>query len=187
MSWLSKGLKSAGKVLNKAGNVANPAFGFARDVAGGKDLKSAGAAYLGNNADAAKFYGAGASLGVGGGGGLGALGGGGSAASSAGGGGLGGILKSAGGFVMNNPELLLGGLSAIQGSREQAKANEMQKRALQLAEQPWNETAGLRKQSLDQLMNPAEHDLSSLYAGSSNPFARPAPASGFSRLRSVGR
>ncbi len=230
MSWLSKGLKSAGKGLKKVGkNVGKaweavddyvlPAAGFALGGPAGAALGSAAARGIGDG----KFN-AGATLGAGlkgyaggqlaqgmglvggkgvggllksgqgllpGGGGASAVNGGvaaqaagGGAMKSVGGSGFGGMARGAMDWASKNPELLLGGISAIQGSRQQAKADELQKRALGLAEQPWNETAGLRAQALQGLMNPQEPDLSGLFAGSSNPFARP---SGFSRLRSVGR
>lgn len=96
-----------------------------------------------------------------------------SVASGGGGGGFGGFLGSAGNFLKDNPELILGGISAIQGAREQQRANETNKRALALAEQPWKETEGLRKLAIQRLMNPETPDLSNIYSGSSNPFARP--------------
>jgi hypothetical protein len=84
-----------------------------------------------------------------------------------------GGLKSVGGFAKDNPDLILGAAQAYQGAREQGKADDLSKRALELAEQPWNETAGLRRQSLRSLMNPTRTDLSGIYGGQSNPFARP--------------
>lgn len=90
-----------------------------------------------------------------------------------------GILRSAGEWAMKNPELIMGAVNAYQSSKQAGQANKLDERALALAEQPWNETAGLRRQSLDRLMNPQRQDLSGIYEGSSNPFSRP--------LRSVRR
>lgn len=228
MSWLSKGLKSAGKGLKKVGKAvgkgweaiddyALPAAGFMLAGPAGAGLGAAAARGIGDGKfDAGATLGAGlkgyaggqlaSGLGLQGGEGLSGLmrsgqglvssggvngavaaqGATGGALKSAGASGFRGALGNAGNFIKDNPELILGAASAFQGSREQARANEMQKRALQLAEQPWNETAALRQQSLEGMMNPQAPDLSSLYAGSSNPFARTAPPSGF-KLRSVGR
>jgi len=97
---------------------------------------------------------------------------GGSGIGSVGGGGIGGILKSVGGWAKDNPELLLGGISAIQGAQQQSKANKLQQQALDLAAQPWHETSALRAQALKSLMEPRQTDLSNIYSGSSNPFMR---------------
>ncbi len=95
------------------------------------------------------------------------------AAQAASGGGGGGFLSGAGNFLRDNPELVLGAVSAFQGANQQSKADALNKRSLALAEQPWNETAALRQQALKSLMNQDRPDLSHLYAGSSNPFSRP--------------
>jgi hypothetical protein len=161
MSWLTKALKSVSKVaLPLVGNALLPGVGgylggaLAGAVGSGKPS-------LGNIATGAVT------------GGL--VGGAGNALKA---GGLKSVGSGALDFAKNNPELILGGLSAIQGSKQQAKANELQKQALALAQQPWNETAGLRAQSLESLLHPQKVDLSSVYTNTSNPFARP--------MRSVG-
>jgi hypothetical protein len=215
MSWLSKGLKSAGKGLKKLGKNAGkvwekvddyvlPAAGFMLAGPAGAGLGSAAARGIGDGKfDAGATLGAGikgygmgqmASMaGLQGGQGFDLLGGGGGGAAAAGGaapsmasagapgaapaasGGFsaGGALRSAGNFLKDNPELVLGGFQAYQGAKQAGQANKLDERALALAEQPWNETAGLRKHSLEALMNQDRPDLSGIYGGSSNPFSRP--------------
>ena len=125
-----------------------------------------GAATLGGLGLGGAFSGGGAAAAA-------APGAGGGGAAAGGGGGLMGGLKSVGGWAMDNPELIMGAAQAYQGSKDQRKADDLQRRALELAEQPWNETEGLRRQSLKSLMNPTRTDLSGIYGGQSNPFARP--------------
>lgn len=94
------------------------------------------------------------------------------AQSAAGGGGLMGGLRTLGGSALDNMDLILSGAGMIQGAAQQGKADKYNQQALELAKQPWNETAGLRSMSLQRLMNPQKVDLSHLYANSSNPFSR---------------
>lgn len=88
-------------------------------------------------------------------------------------GGLGGALRSVGGFLKNNPELVMSGMGAIQGARQQGKADKLNQQALDLANRHYAETAPLRAGAMDRLTNTQRPDLSGIYAGSSNPFARP--------------
>lgn len=205
MSWLSKTFGSDAKKANQR-KLEAQAQQFAQMAAAG-DPQAGGDAFMGGVDDWARTNNrvnmqsglkaagvvAGGSMLAGGAGGapgalksVGGAAGAPSAAPAAGGGGFMGGLRSVGGFAKDNPELILGGISAIQGAHQQAQADALNKKAMQYAEQPWNETAGLRKQSLEQMMNPEAPDLSSIYGGSSNPFARPLNRSGFA-LRSVGR
>lgn len=151
-------LKSVGKTLKKVAKVAAPVVGFVNPAAG---IALGALSGLGEGKNSLKSVGMGA--------GLGALGAG---AGAVGGGGLGGALKSVGSFATKNPELVLGGVSAIQNARDSAKANQMQQQALQQAQQPWNETAGLRQQALTSLMSQDRPNLSSVYKNQLNPFAR---------------
>lgn len=105
---------------------------------------------------------------VGGGGGSNFVAGGG----APGGGGVGGTIRSIGGFLKDNPDLILAGASAVQGSRQQGKADKMNQRALDMAEQRYRETAGLREMGMDRLLNTPRLDLSAMYQ-TENPFGRP--------------
>lgn len=93
-------------------------------------------------------------------------------APSAASGGLMGGLKSLGSGALDNLDLILSGAGMVQGAMQQGKADKRNQQALDLATQPWNETAGLRSMSLQRLMNPQKVDLSHLYANSPNPFSR---------------
>jgi len=102
-------------------------------------------------------------------------GGAGAAADAAGGGiNLGNVLKSAGRFLLDNPELILGGVSAIAGAREHGKAAEALQRAIDFAMRDAEERRALRGAVLERLMGPGpqRRDLSEVFA-SPNPYARP--------------
>ena len=86
--------------------------------------------------------------------------------------GFGDTLRSVGGWALDNPDVLLSGAGMIQGAMQQGKADKLNRQALDLAKQPWQETQGLRSVMLDRAMNPRRPDLSSIYAGSPNPFSR---------------
>lgn len=92
---------------------------------------------------------------LGGKGGLGSLGslGGGSGASAAGGGGFLGGLKSVGKFALGNPDLILGGLSAVEGYKKGRNADRMLDRALN-----------------DPSLRPARPDYSDVFSGYSNAY-----------------
>jgi len=156
MSWFSKALKSVSKV-------ALPVIGNALLPGAGGVIGGALAGAVGNGKPSLKSVGTGALLG-----GLTS----GVAGGAAKAGGAGNLLKSVGGWAKDNPELLLGGISAIQGAQQQSKANKLQQQALDLAAQPWQETSALRAQALKSLMEPQQTDLSNIYSGSSNPFMR---------------
>lgn len=88
-------------------------------------------------------------------------------------GGMMGKLQSVGGFLGKNSDLLLSGAGMIQGARQQGQADKMDKRALDLAERQYAETEGLRSAGRERMLNTQRPDMSGIYAGSSNPFARP--------------
>lgn len=220
MSWVSKQLKSVGKVAKKAGkaigkgweaidDVALPAVGFALGGPAGAAAGAAAARAIGDgkfNAKATLMAGAkgaamgamGSAAGLTGGAGLKALGssalkaaanplttagsvlksqvpgmGGGAAGGAAGGGILGG-----GGFGLGDAlQLGSGALSAFggykAGQQQEAamkRAQGLQDRALQFADQQYNERAPYRKLGMEMALNQTPEDVSSLFA-TSNPFA----------------
>jgi len=157
---LGAGVKgyAGGQLASSLGLVGDKGFGALLNS--GKGLVSGGGGGMASSASMASGGASGAAQAASGGGGGFVAGG------RVGGGGV-------GDFLRNNPELILGAVSAFQGANQQSKADALNKRSLALAEQPWNETAALRQQSLKSLMNQQRPDLSHLYAGSSNPFSRP--------------
>jgi hypothetical protein len=174
MSWLSKGLKGLGGGLKTVGKFALPIAGGALLGPGGAALGGALSGALGSGKPKVGNILGGAAGGLMTGGVGGSL---------LGGIGKQGLLKGVGNFALDNPELLLGGLSAIQGAQQQGKANALQKQALGYATQPWEDMAGVRRMAVDRLQNSDQPpDLSHLYAGSSNPFARPMQP-----MKTVGR
>lgn len=90
---------------------------------------------------------------------------------------VGGLLKSVGKKIVSNVipggDLILSGIGMVQGARQQGKADKLNKEALNIARQRDAELAPLRQAGLSRLTNTQRPDLSSIYAGSSNPFARP--------------
>jgi hypothetical protein len=81
---------------------------------------------------------------------------------------------SAGGTLGN---LALGGLAgyqALNAANASKRAGQLSDKAINLAESRWNDAAPLRTAGQARLLNPNRPDLSSVFAGSSNPFARPA-------------
>ncbi len=88
-------------------------------------------------------------------------------------GGVKGLLGQAGGFLKDNPDLILGGLSAIQGAKAQGKADKLGAQALAHETGRYNELAPLRTMGREGMMSKARPDLSGIYGGSSNPFSRP--------------
>lgn len=87
------------------------------------------------------------------------------------------IIKSVGKKIISNAipggDLILSGLGMIQGARQQGKADRLNKQALNLSNQRYAETAPLRSVGMERMLNTQRPDLSGIYAGSSNPFARP--------------
>ncbi|HEY8494896.1 MAG TPA: hypothetical protein VIN04_13475, partial [Myxococcota bacterium] len=81
----------------------------------------------------------------------------------------------AGRFLLDNPELILGGASAIAGARQYSKADEARARAIEFALRDAEERRALRGPALERLMGPGpqRRDLSEVFADSPNPYARP--------------
>lgn len=86
---------------------------------------------------------------------------------------IGGFLGKAAAKVVPFGDLALAGIGMIQGSRQQGKADKLNQQALNMAKQRYAEGAPLRAAGLSRLTNTQRPDLSGIYAGSSNPFARP--------------
>lgn len=85
---------------------------------------------------------------------------------------LGDILKSAGGWAMKNPELLLGGASMGLGALQQAKAGKMQNQAMDFAKQDYASRAPARQAALGYLNQPIPGvaNLSALTDDPYNPY-----------------
>jgi len=80
-------------------------------------------------------------------------------------------IKKVGGYAMKNPDLILGGLSGIQGYQADKKADALRKQQMQLAMGNWNDTAGLRKMGQSMMLDQSREDLAPLYRNRSNPFS----------------
>ena len=93
--------------------------------------------------------------------------------------GFGSILKKVAGAipglntVMDIGDLVLGGASLLSGNKKQKKADSLASQQLAMANQNWQAREPLRKMALSGLQNTQRPDLSSLFAGTQNPFARP--------------
>jgi hypothetical protein len=176
---ISKGLKKVGGAVTKvasfvpgpiglAGSAANAAINhkpIASSVGGDLMRNAKGAAALlpiaaSGGAAAGALGGAGGGLSLSSLGSLGSLGG------------AGGALKTVGQFALNNPDLILGGLSAAEGMDAARKEDRYRGKALAAAEQQYADAAPLRKAGLAGLLNETRPNLSSVFA-SSNPMARP--------------
>mgnify|MGYP000090073079 FL=1 len=64
-----------------------------------------------------------------------------------------GLLKNVGNFALKNPDLLMAGLSGIEGYKSDKAADAMRKRQYDLAMQNWNTTAPLRTQGQSQMLD----------------------------------
>jgi hypothetical protein len=166
--------KGLGKVLNKVKNVALPVIGTALAGPLGGVAGGALAGAVGNGKPQLKRIAGNAAMG-----GVGGMLGGGQAGAQAllGGGvkglatgGAGGMLKRAGGFLMDNPELVAGGLAAIEGHENSRKADRYRDKALGLQEAEYAARAPLRAEGLRRLSAPEPAPLPR-YRGS-NPFSR---------------
>ena len=163
--------KSIGRGLKKVASIANPIFGAGYDAIAGKGLKTIGKNVVSNYKTGAKGALAVAPLALSGGAAaplLGAAGGGGASLLSAGG--ALGALKGVGKFALENPELIAGGLSALEGHDAARKADRYRGKALAAAEQQYADAAPLRKAGMAGMLA-AGPDLSSAFQ-SSNPMAR---------------
>lgn len=160
---IGKALKGLGKGALKIASFAPGPIGMTASGAGalatgGNPLKAIGGDMTRNAGMSAKLLPM-------------ALTGGAAGAAMGGGGGALGMLKGLGGKLLDNSDLLLGGLSMYQGQKQQNQANDLQKRALALAEQRYAETAPLRQMGLKGLQNTQRRDLSATFRNNANPFA----------------
>lgn len=165
---IGKALKGLGKGLTKVASFAPGPIGMVGSGAGalieGKNpIKAIGNDLVRNSKIGATLL----PIALTGGAAAGAMGG----AGAAGGGGALGMLKGLGGKLLGNSDLLLGGLSMYQGQKQQNQANDLQKRALALAEQRYAETAPLREMGLKGLQNTQRRDLSATFRNNANPFS----------------
>lgn len=115
------------------------------------------------------------------------------AAPLAGGGGIAGLsagdlLKKAVSFGVKNPELILGGIGAVQGAKQQAKAGSQMDEALKLAQQDYESRAPLRAEALKRALaltaNPV--DLSSDFADAGNPYSPAARRDALAKATALG-
>lgn len=167
---IGKALKGLGKGALKVasfapGPIGMTASGVGALTRGDNPLKAIGGDMMRNSKLSATLL----PLAMTGGAAAGAMGG--AGAAGAGGGGALGMLKGLGGKLLGNSDLLLGGLSMYQGQKAQNQANDLQKRALALAEQRYAETAPLREMGLKGLQNTQRRDLSATFRNNANPFA----------------
>lgn len=88
---------------------------------------------------------------------------------------IGGLAKFAAGKIIPGADLVLGGLSMLQGSKQQGKADKLNKQQLQFANQRAAELAPLRQAGIQGMLNPNRPDLSAQYGGTQNPFAQRPP------------
>lgn len=93
------------------------------------------------------------------------------AAAASGAGGYRDTLKKIGGFAMDNLPVIAGGLAGVEGYKADKRAGKLRDKQLAMAEQNWNERAGLRTLGRDMMMNQQLEDLSGIYRNPSNPFA----------------
>lgn len=193
---IGKGLKKLGKGLKKVASVANPVFGVGYDLIAGKNLKEAGANFVGNNmtkADiSAKLLPVAIGMGAPGAAsipGMSSIAGGGAAAGSAAGGAA-PAAASAGGWrsvlggakgvydKIGGLDTILAGASLVSGLDQQRKADRYNEKALKMQEADYARRAPLRSDDVLQgLLNEERPDLSSIYQ-SSNPFRRVVPRRG---------
>jgi len=78
-------------------------------------------------------------------------------------------------FLKDNPELALSGVGAIMGARQQGKADDLVNASIERMRARDAELAPIRAQVLGSLQGPGaqREDLTNIFGGSPNPFARP--------------
>lgn len=157
--------KGLGKVLNKVKGVALPVLGTALGGPLGGALGGALAGGIGHGKPSIARVGMGALGGAAMGGVADGIG------KSVAQQGLGGALKSAGMNALKNPDLLAGGLSMLQGMRQQGQADKLADRALALREQQYADFAPIRRVGLEGMQRTQRPDLSAVFRNSQNPFA----------------
>lgn len=174
MSFLGKLVKGIGKVARVAVPIAAnfiPGVGplAAAGIGAGVNALTKG----GSLGDKLKAGASGAALGYGSGAVLGKIGG------VPAGGAPGGVLGKIGGAIGKNPgkaaQIGLAGLSTIQGAQQQGKAGKLNAQIQAQAMQEQADRNAMRQQlmaKIGQQGMPQAPNLSSLYAGSSNPFAK---------------
>jgi hypothetical protein len=113
----------------------------------------------------------GAAAGYGGAMAKGAMGAGG-AASAASKGGFLSKVGSVGQKVLDNKDLILGGINMVQGARSQGRADQFAGQASALQKQRYDDTASLRAGAISRLTNTQRPNLDHVYGGSENAFAR---------------
>jgi hypothetical protein len=170
-----------GKIIKKAAKVAAPVSALGLDLARGKGVKQSAKNFASNQGTQAKVAATLLPVALSGGVGAGGLaaGGAGPAAGTtggaAGGGGgfdLLGTVQKLGGFARDNSDALLAAGSLISGLDQQRKGDRMDRKSIAEAERLRALYEPLMMSGREGLMNPRKIDLSGVYAGSSNPFAR---------------
>lgn len=86
-------------------------------------------------------------------------------------GGVSGMANTAGGFLKNHGDQLLGAGSAYQGYKDSQKSNDLMNQALGIANQSYADRAPLRTAGVQGMVNNKAPDLSSVFA-SGNPYSK---------------
>ena len=106
---------------------------------------------------------------------------------------VGGLAKQGAGYLLKNPDLVLGTLGAVQSAQQNGKANDMRERAFRLAEEEAASRRPLQQAALGRLLaagsGDARPDLSGELYDPGNPYARrPALGAGTAPIQdSTGR
>lgn len=163
LSW-----KSIGKGLKSVGKIALPVVGGLVGGPAGAALGGALSGAIGNGKPKLGNIAGGALTGALTGGTGSALLKGGAAAVAKGG--IGGALKNLGTSALKNPDLLMAGLSGLEGYKSDKRADALRKQQQQLAMANWSQTMPLRTMGQSQMLNQSLEPLP--YAiNRQNPFA----------------
>ena len=172
---IKKGIKGIGKFARKAapvvgllpgvGTLAAAGLGFGGGLLGGEGFKGAlkGAAAGALGGLVGKIPGVGGFLGKAGG----------AFSGDGGGGGFGGFLRGVGGFLKDNPSVVMGGISALGNARDATRTQGLENEQLDFA----RESMVRRRALEDQITSgfgqaPPSFDFGSTFADPSNPFAQ---------------
>ncbi len=169
---IKKGIKGIGRLAQKAA----PFVGM---IPGVGTLAAAGIGGIGGALSGGGFKGAlkGAALGAAGGligkiPGVGRLAG--KIGGAVKGAGIGSALKGVGGFLKDNPELALGGLSAIQNAHQTSRFEGLQNEQLDFSRKEMERQQQLRDMLMQRFQNfnsaPQNFDQSAVFADQGNPF-----------------
>lgn len=165
-----KGAKNVVNAVNPVSHAIYGAVGGKSPTAIGKDFltdsgrAAAGAGVLGAGYLAMPTVGAlgGAAGAAGGAGAAGAAGSG--MTAGLGGFGVGSMLGSVGSYILGHPELILGGIGALQSANAAKNASGLQNQAIDLARQRYNDMAPLRSLGMERVQDAINHPVTPLQA-----------------------